>query len=68
MFAVAAKAGRDDYQQYAACMGNNRNSPRIVAIKMVHIVVEDLDGRIFTMLGDITRFPNIEKDAVKATN
>ena len=29
--------------------------------------VKDLDRRIFPLLGDITRFANIDKDAVKAT-
>ena len=65
--AVVSEAGRDDFHQCLACMGNYRNAPVFFAGKPNRLVVKNLDGciflkgidgRILSLLRGITRFPN----------
>ena len=46
-------------------MSNKRNPSAVVAISAVFFV-KDLDDRIFPLLGDFSRYLNIDKDVVKA--
>ena len=63
---VVAKARRSNFQQYFACMGNQRTPSAIVAIRAIPLFGRDLDDRIFPLLGDCFRYPYIDKDAVEA--
>ena len=63
---VVAKTGRDDFQQYFACIGSKRNPSSVLAIRAIFLSVKDLDDHIFPLLGDFSCYPYIDKDAVKA--
>ena len=56
--AVVAHAGRDDFQQHFACMGNKRNPSIVVAIRVILLFVKDLDDCIFSIAG---RLPPLSK-------
>ena len=47
-------------------MSNKRNPSVVVAISAVLLFVKDFDDRIFPLLGDFSRYPNIDMDVVKA--
>ena len=47
-------------------MSNKRSPSVVVAIWAVLRFVKDLDDRIFPLLGDFSRYLNIDKDVVKA--
>ena len=51
--AVVAHAGRDDFQQHFACMGNKRNPSIVVAIRVILLFVKDLDDCIFSIAGGL---------------
>ena len=46
-------------------MGNRQN-PSVVAIREILFFVKDLDHRICPLLVDSSRYPNIDKDVMKA--
>ena len=41
-------------------MGNKKNPAETVAIKAIHFSEKDVDGRMFPLLGDFPRSPNID--------
>ena len=47
-------------------MGSKRNYPVSVAIERIPLFVKGLDGHIFQLIEDITRFPSIDKDACES--
>ena len=47
-------------------MDKKRNPSVVVAVSSVLLFVKDLEGRIFPLLGDLSCYPNIDKDVVKA--
>ncbi|MEP4803087.1 MAG: hypothetical protein ABJZ69_01675 [Hyphomicrobiales bacterium] len=66
-FAEVAEAGRDDFQQNFACVGNKRNPSEVVAISSIPLFLEDVDDdRILPLLGDLSCSPNIDKELIKA--
>ena len=63
---AVAKAGRNDFQQRFACVGNKRNPSVAVAISSALLFVEYLDDGIFPLLGDFSSYRNVDNDVVKA--
>ena len=62
---VVAEAGCDDFQQHFACVGHKRNPPVVVSIRII-LLVKDVGGRIFPLLGEFSRSPHVGKHVVKA--
>ena len=44
-----------------------KNIPVAVTIRTILIFVEDLDGSIFPLLGDLSRSPHVDRHVVKAS-
>ena len=64
---VGAKAGRNYFQLQFACRINKQNPPLsvVVAIRAILLLAKDLDDRMFPLLGEFFRDPNVDKDVVK---
>ena len=64
--AEVAEAGRDNFHQDFAIIGNKRNLSVFVAIRAILLFMKDLDGGIFPFLGDVSRSPHKDKWVMKA--
>ena len=54
--AVVTEAGRDHFQEFFALAGNERNPSVVVAVRIILLFMEDFDGGMFPLLGDVSRF------------
>ena len=49
-------------------MGNKRNPSVDIAVGAILLFMEDFDGRIFLLLGDVSRSPHVDINVVGYEN